>query len=127
MQSFSAAAPSLNALLARNVKGSTKKSVSYAIVFTGWGLGNALAPLLFRDGWAPRYVQTLKVHLAIYGVWVGVALVLRWVLIRRRDEKLNGYGVLGGGTGVTPSVPSRHGDNPLDLTDRQDPGSVYSM
>lgn len=90
MQFFGATGPSLTALVARNTAGSTKKSVSYAIVYTGWAVGNGVAPLLFREEGAPRYLGTLRVHLGLYVIWVGIALILRGVLQRRQKEKGDG-------------------------------------
>lgn len=118
MQAFSATGPSLTALIARNTAGSTKKSVSFAIVYTGWAVGCGVAPLLFREEWAPRYLGSLRIHLGLYVVWVGVALVLRQVLRRRikgkEVEKMMAEGVDG------RRIKG-------DLTDREDPDFQYSL
>lgn len=119
MQFFGATGPSLTALVARNTGGSTKKSVSYAIVYTGWAVGNAVAPLLFTEQGAPRYTGTLKFHLGLYLIWVAVAFGLRGVLIRRQKEKEE-----------EQSGGEREGEGQRvrgDLTDRLDPGFKYSF
>jgi hypothetical protein len=122
MQFFGATGPSLTALVARNTAGSTKKSVSYAIVYTGWAVGNGVAPLLFTQAGAPRYIGTLRLHLALYVVWVGVALSLRWAIGRRRAEKRSL--ALRAGTG-----DGQDGPQPIsgDLTDRQDRRFQYAL
>lgn len=115
-QSFQAIGPALFVLAARNTAGATKKSISYAIVYTGWGVGNALSPQLFREEWAPRYVPALKLHLGLYAAWIGVALILRGVLRARQRAKERGLERGEGLSGVRG-----------DITDRRDPYFEYSL
>lgn len=54
----------------------------------GWAGGNAIAPQLFIAKWAPRYVNTLYVHLGLYGVFLTVCITMRTVLVRRNKAKI---------------------------------------
>ncbi|KAJ7476202.1 major facilitator superfamily domain-containing protein [Mycena latifolia] len=85
MQSFGAQNPMITGmLLSRNVAGQTKKTYAYAITFLGWAGGNAIAPQIFQAVWAPRYINSLWIHIAIYAMFI-VTLVFTRILLMRRN------------------------------------------
>lgn len=65
MQVFQACNPAIFLMLSRNSAGQTKKSVTYAITYIGWAGGNACAPQLFKSYWAPRYSNSLYIHIGL--------------------------------------------------------------
>ena len=64
----------------------------------GWAGGNAIAPQLFVAKWAPRYINTLYVHLGLYAAFVTVCISMRLLLAGRNRAKdaaqMNLHGVL---------------------------------
>lgn len=52
-------------LLSRNSAGQTKKNITYAVTFIGLSSGNANAPQIFQSKWAPRYLHSLRIRLAL--------------------------------------------------------------
>lgn len=65
MQVFQAANPAIFLMLSRNSAGQTKKSITYAVTYIGWAGGNAIAPQIFQSRWAPRYLTSLEIHMAL--------------------------------------------------------------
>jgi sugar phosphate permease len=117
MQVFQAVNPAIFLMLSRNSAGQTKKSVTYAVTYIGWAGGNACAPQLFQARWAPRYITSLYIHLALYACFILVVLATRWLLVRRNKAKIAAQG---------EDKP----DNSLafeDLTDLQNPDFRYSI
>ena len=49
--------------------------------------GSAIAPQLFQSKWAPRYVNSLYIHLGIYAVFIATLLALRLVMSRRNESR----------------------------------------
>ncbi|RSH86801.1 uncharacterized protein EHS24_005074 [Apiotrichum porosum] len=88
MQIYGACYPAILMLLARNSAGHTKRSITYAITFCGWASGNAAAPQLFNSRWAPRYFNSLYIHLGCYACFIGMALLTRQILSTRNSKKI---------------------------------------
>ncbi|AFR94587.2 hypothetical protein C343_02671 [Cryptococcus neoformans C23] len=65
MQLFGACYPAVLMLLSRNSAGQTKKNITYAVTFIGLSSGNANAPQIFQSKWAPRYLHSLRIRLAL--------------------------------------------------------------
>lgn len=57
--------PSIFLMLSRNCAGQSKRSITYAMTYIGWAGGNAIAPQIFQSKWAPRYVNSLYIHIAL--------------------------------------------------------------
>ncbi|KAF2008629.1 MFS general substrate transporter [Aaosphaeria arxii CBS 175.79] len=115
MQCIQAINPSCYSLLSLNVAGQTKKSIVYALFFVAWAGGNATGPQLFQAKWAPRYFNTLYIHIGLYIAMTITLLVMRLVIVRRnaeRDAQLVGENV--------------HARAFEDKTDRQNPEFRYS-
>ncbi len=53
----------------------------------GWAGGNAIAPQIFQSKWGPRYLNSLYIHLGLYGVFIITALATRMLLVRRNAVK----------------------------------------
>lgn len=64
----------------------------------GWAGGNAIAPQLFVAKWAPRYINTLYIHLGLYAAFVTVCVSMRLLLVSRNKRKdaaqMNSEGVV---------------------------------
>ena len=45
------------------------------------------APQIFQASDAPRYINGFTAHMVIYGVYVGLVLVTRAILMRRNAKK----------------------------------------
>jgi hypothetical protein len=54
----------------------------------GWAGGNAIAPQLFIAKWAPRYINTLYIHLALYAAFFATCATMRLLLVRRNAKKV---------------------------------------
>lgn len=95
-------------MLSRNCAGQSKRSIVYAMTYIGWAGGNAIAPQIFQAQWAPRYINSLYIHIAlcesgitltgktrqrrradlvIDGCFITTCLVCRWMLIQRNKAK----------------------------------------
>ena len=101
----------------QNIAGQTKKSIAYATTFMAWGAGNAVSPQLFWNTWAPRYVNTLYIHLGLYAVYILLALATRTMLIRRNAAKVK----------ARQGEPEQNLHAFEDLTDIQNPDYKYSI
>lgn len=53
----------------------------------GWAGGNAIAPQLFIAAWAPRYINTLYIHLVLYAAFITICVTMRTLLVRRNKVK----------------------------------------
>lgn len=53
----------------------------------GWAGGNAIAPQLFIAAWAPRYINTLYIHLGLYAAFITICVTMRTLLVRRNKAK----------------------------------------
>lgn len=83
------------------------------IVFTGWAVGNLIAPQIFQKSDAPRYLHGFLAHIVIYAIFVGIVIVTRVILIARNCSK------------EQESSEISHGLAFEDLTDRQNPNFRY--
>lgn len=106
MQCFQAVNPSMYAMVSRNVAGQTKKSIVYAIfckysgnpqhvaqlltchLVVAWATGNAIGPQIFQAAWKPRYINSLYIHIGLYGFFIADILLMR-LLLSRRNKKRN--------------------------------------
>ena len=86
----------------------------------GWAGGNAIAPQLFQSVWAPRYLNSLYIHLGLYAVFIGVCLFTRTMLIRRNKRKIASQTRADG----TIESTDLSGE---DLTDFHNPNFRYSI
>ena len=62
-------------------------------IVIGWAGGNAIGPQIFFSPWAPRYLNSLYIHLGIYALFIADVLAIRYVCKRRnaaRDNALTG-------------------------------------
>lgn len=91
-QFFCAQGNMIISLITRNIAGQTKKGMTMTLVFIGWSVGNLIAPQIFQEKDAPRYLPGFIVHIAIYGVYIALVLVTRFVLMgrNRRKESVTG-------------------------------------
>ncbi|WVQ83739.1 hypothetical protein IAT38_005883 [Cryptococcus sp. DSM 104549] len=124
MQLFGACYPASLMLLSRNSAGQTKKSITYAITFIGWSGGNAIAPQIFQSKWAPRYMSSLYIHLALYGCFILTALFTR-TLLWRRNKKNHAAKEARRAAEGDEYVENAHAFE--DLTDLKNPDFVYSL
>jgi hypothetical protein len=121
MQCFQACSPPMFAMLSRNVAGQTKKSIVYAMFFVGWATGNAIAPQIFQSKWAPRYLNSLYIHIGLYACFVATAMSMRFILVRRNKAKIAAQTT---SSGQVVNVNSHAFE---DLTDLQNPDFRYSV
>ncbi|OWT36143.1 hypothetical protein C362_06177 [Cryptococcus neoformans Bt1] len=124
MQLFGACYPAVLMLLSRNSAGQTKKSITYAVTFIGWSSGNAIAPQIFQSKWAPRYLHSLHIHLALYGCFIITALLTRTLLWRRNKKTLAAKEARRAAEGEG-FIENLHAFE--DLTDLENPDFVYSL
>jgi len=80
----------------------------------GWASGNAIAPQLFYNEWAPRYIPSLYIHMGLYGAFILICLGTRLLLSRRNAKKEAG-------------ISFGHSHAFEDLTDIQNPDFRYSL
>lgn len=86
-----------------------------------WGAGNAVSPQLFWNEWAPRYVNTLYIHLGLYATYILLALATRIMLVRRNAAKQAARDL----RDATEVQANLHAFE--DLTDIQNPDYVYNI
>ena len=84
----------------------------------GWTGGNAVGPLFFQAKWAPRYINTLYIHIAFYGLYMINAFAIRWLLKKRNEDRDKALEVEG--------RTNAHEHAFDDLTDRQNDEFRYS-
>ncbi|KZO89375.1 hypothetical protein CALVIDRAFT_569981 [Calocera viscosa TUFC12733] len=120
MQCFQACNPAIFLMLSRNSAGQTKKSITYAITYIGWAGGNAIAPQIFQSIWAPRYLHSLEIHIALYGCFIITCLLTRMLLVRRNKRKQAAQA-----SEVAVAGANSHAFE--DLTDLDNPDFRYSL
>ncbi|OAG10759.1 MFS general substrate transporter [Paraphaeosphaeria sporulosa] len=86
-QFFCAQGNMIISLITRNIAGQTKKGMTMTLVFIGWSVGNLIAPQIFQEKDAPRYLPGFLVHIGIYGVYIGLVIATRFVLMARNRRK----------------------------------------
>ncbi|KAF2112545.1 major facilitator superfamily domain-containing protein [Lophiotrema nucula] len=86
-QFFCAQGNMIISLITRNIAGQTKKGATMTFVFIGWSVGNLIAPQIFQEKDAPRYLPGFLVHVVIYGVYVALVVLTRVVLMARNRRK----------------------------------------
>ena len=74
-------------LITRNIAGQTKKGTTMTFVFIGWSVGNLIAPQIFQEKDAPRYLPGFLVHIVIYGVYIALVVLTRVVLMAKNRRK----------------------------------------
>lgn len=87
----------------------------------GWASGNAIAPQLFWADWAPRYINSLYIHLGLYCCFIGIILATRVLLVGRNKAKIAAQ------TAADGSVINRNENAFSDLSDIQNPDFRYSL
>ncbi|ORY35084.1 putative MFS transporter [Naematelia encephala] len=125
MQIYGACYPAILMLLSRNVAGQTKKSVVYAITFMGWAGGNGISPQIFQSVWAPRYINSLYIHIVLYVCFMSTCLITRTILIRRNKVKHAFAASIAEAVDPRDVIQNSHAFE--DLTDRQNPDFIYSI
>ncbi|KAK4062352.1 hypothetical protein Trihar35433_9173 [Trichoderma harzianum] len=112
-QFFLAQGNMIISLVTRNIAGQTKKGITMTLVFVGWAVGNLIAPQIFQDKDAPRYLPGFVVHLVVYGVYLFLVVVTRIVLLARNRQK------------AAQVAEISHDLAFQDLTDRENPNFRY--
>ncbi|KAF4459575.1 MFS general substrate transporter [Fusarium albosuccineum] len=112
-QFFCAQGNMIISIITRNVAGQTKKGITMTMVFIGWSVGNLIAPQIFQEKDAPRYLPGFLVHIVIYGVYLCLVVFTRIVLMRRNRHKAR----------VTSEVSHELAFE--DLTDKENPNFRY--
>ncbi|KAH6889804.1 major facilitator superfamily domain-containing protein [Thelonectria olida] len=112
-QFFCAQGNMIISLITRNIAGQTKKGFVMTMVFVGWSVGNLIAPQIFREKDAPRYLPGFLAHIVIYGVYLGLVVLTRIVLMARNRRKENQV------SEVTHELAFQ------DLTDTENPNFRY--
>lgn len=86
-QFFTAKGNMIISLITRNIAGQTKKGTTMTLVFIGWSVGNLIAPQIFQEKNAPRYLPSFLVHIVVYGVYMALVVLTRVVLMARNRRK----------------------------------------
>lgn len=100
-------------LVTRNIGVQTKKGITMTMVFIGWAVGNLIAPQIFQNSDAPRYLHGFVAHIVIYAVFVALVFLTRVILMARNRSKEQG------------SSEISHELAFEDLTDRENPNFRY--
>lgn len=117
MQCFQAQSPLILTIASRNIAGQTKKVIAFGFTFIGWSGGNAISSQLFQAKWAPRYINTLYIHIGIYGLFAILMASIRVLLVNRnkiKEREANGLEV-------------NHLHAFEDLTDKRNPDFRYTL
>ncbi|UKZ78972.1 hypothetical protein TrVFT333_006721 [Trichoderma virens FT-333] len=112
-QFFLAQGNMIISLVTRNIAGQTKKGITMTLVFVGWAVGNLIAPQIFQNNDAPRYLHGFVVHLVVYGVYLCLVVLTRIVLLARNRHK------------AAEVAEISHDLAFQDLTDRENPNFRY--
>ncbi|KAJ5546733.1 hypothetical protein N7494_004318 [Penicillium frequentans] len=112
-QFFCAEGNMIISLVTRNIGGQTKKGITMTMVFIGWAVGNLIAPQIFQNSDAPRYLHGFVAHIVIYAVFVAFVSLTRVILMARNRSKEQG------------SSEISHELAFEDLTDRENPNFRY--
>lgn len=83
------------------------------MLFIGWSVGNLIAPQIFQDGDAPRYLHGFLAHVIIYAVYIGIVILTRVIIMARNRSKER----------VASEIS--HDLAFQDLTDRENPNFRY--
>jgi MFS family permease len=86
-QFFLAQGNMIISLITRNVAGQTKKGITMTFLFVGWAVGNLIAPQIFQEKDAPRYLPGFIVHLGVYAAYIILVVVTRILLMARNKKK----------------------------------------
>lgn len=86
-QFFLAQGNMIISLITRNVAGQTKKGFTMTMLFIGWAVGNLIAPQIFQNKDAPRYLHGFLAHIVIYAVYVALVVVTRVIIMARNRSK----------------------------------------
>lgn len=100
-------------LVTRNIGGQTKKGITMTMVFIGWAVGNLIAPQIFQNSDAPRYLHGFVAHIVIYAVFVALVFLTRVILMARNRSKEQSLSEIS------------HELAFEDLTDRENPNFRY--
>ncbi|CAI7564078.1 unnamed protein product [Penicillium pancosmium] len=112
-QFFLAEGNMIISLVTRNMGGQTKKGITMTIIFIGWAVGNLIAPQIFQNSDAPRYLHGFLTHIVIYAVFIGIVILTRVILMAKNRSKEQG------------SSEISHELAFDDLTDQQNPNFRY--
>lgn len=112
-QFFLAEGNMIISLITRNTAGQTKKSLTMTFLFVGWAVGNLIAPQIFQNSDAPRYLHGFLAHIVIYAVFIALTVLTRVILMRRNKAKE------GESSDVSHELAFQ------DLTDRENPNFRY--
>lgn len=86
-----------------------------------WAGGNAIAPQFFWADWAPRYINSLYIHMGLYVVFISACLGARVLLVRRNKAKIAAQQ----DTDVNATFSNLHAFE--DLTDLKNPDFRYCL
>ncbi|ORX38061.1 major facilitator superfamily domain-containing protein [Kockovaella imperatae] len=86
-QCFQSLSPSIWSMCSRNIAGQTKKSIVYAAFFIAWATGNAVGPQFFQSAWAPRYLNSLYIHIGCYILFIADILAIRMLCVSRNKKR----------------------------------------
>jgi uncharacterized membrane protein len=112
-QFFPAQGNMIISLITRNIAGQSKKGFTMTMLFVGWAVGNLIAPQIFRDNDAPRYLHGFLAHIVIYAVYVGIVIITRVIIMTRNRSKEQARSEVS------------HDAAFQDLTDRENPSFRY--
>ncbi|CAI7595718.1 unnamed protein product [Penicillium bialowiezense] len=112
-QFFPAQGNMIISLITRNIAGQSKKSFTMTMLFVGWAVGNLIAPQIFRDNDAPRYLHGFLAHIVVYVVYIVLVIITRVIIMTRNRSKEQ----------VTTELS--HDEAFRDLTDRENPNFRY--
>ncbi|KAK7413927.1 hypothetical protein QQX98_007194 [Neonectria punicea] len=87
-QFFCAQGNMIISLITRNIAGQTKKDITMTMLFVGWSVGNLIAPQIFREKDAPKYLPGFLAHIVIYAVYIGLVVLTRIVLMAKNRRKV---------------------------------------
>ncbi|KAH7234246.1 major facilitator superfamily domain-containing protein [Fusarium solani] len=112
-------------LLPSNVAGRTKKSVTGAVMFIAYCIGNAIGAQTFQAKWAPRYVPSMIICGVMYALECVLFILWRFYYIvqnRRRAKLVEEMG-------LTPEESAHQGqiNGEMDVTDWENIHFRYSM
>ncbi|RTE69570.1 hypothetical protein BHE90_016046 [Fusarium euwallaceae] len=112
-------------LLPSNVAGRTKKSVTGAVMFIAYCIGNAIGAQTFQAKWAPRYVPSMIICGVMYALECVLFILWRFYYIvqnRRRAKLVEEMG-------LKPEESAHQGqiNGEMDVTDWENIHFKYSM
>ncbi|RAH41027.1 putative MFS transporter [Aspergillus brunneoviolaceus CBS 621.78] len=114
-QCFLAEGNLIISLVTRNIGGQTKKGITMTMIFVGWAVGNLVAPQVFQNSDAPRYLHGFLAHIVIYGVY-GALVAGTWLLLLARNRL------------KTQAAPDLNHELAFDdLTDKENPNFRYVL